>query len=62
MDPQVKTSLMLEKLTIKEVNCWEPFLVGEPHSDKPKATQSNTLHCVRGRKRRYFTSLPFDCS
>lgn len=27
---------MLEKLSIKEVNCWEPLLIGEPHSEKPK--------------------------
>lgn len=33
---------MLEKLSIKEVNCWERFVVGEPHSEKPKV-DSNTF-------------------
>lgn len=34
---------MLEKLSRKEVNCWELFLVGEPHSEKPKVDSNTSL-------------------
>lgn len=52
---------MPEKLTNKEVNCWEAFLVGEPHSEKPEA--DSIKHCEVGGEQREdtITSLPFDC-
>lgn len=48
---------MLEKLTIKEVNFGERFLVGGPHSEKLKADSDSV---VGREKREDSTSLPFD--